>query len=254
MRERKRNTAYNVLILLGVIALLCYITRVWPILLLALIGAIVAAVRLVYRYAEPDYTTVIIAAPPSPAQPTERELVRMAFGIIQRRVTEELLIDYPNARWVWENPNAMHAIEENGCMTILLSRAAGYKRAWVYVCGLRFIKLSYEEPAAEPSGTEQPQEKQSHDVNDEAVEAPDDDVTAEPTNYDLLAYSWVEDHMPELIELTGEAIAEMRTTVHIPSSILPERESWDAICRQLTQHDFPGAEIAEDGIMAITPE
>ena len=42
-KSKKRHISYEALTLLGVIMLLCFITRLWPILLLALVGAIIAA-------------------------------------------------------------------------------------------------------------------------------------------------------------------------------------------------------------------
>ena len=45
-QERKANLAYGALITLLALALLCFITRLWPILLLVILGVFVAALRL----------------------------------------------------------------------------------------------------------------------------------------------------------------------------------------------------------------
>lgn len=47
-KSKKRHIAYEALTLLGVVILLCFITRLWPILLLALAGAVIAAVVLLF--------------------------------------------------------------------------------------------------------------------------------------------------------------------------------------------------------------
>ena len=54
-KSKKRHIAYEALTLLGVVILLCFITRLWPILLLALAGAVIAAVvlRLYFRRPPP---------------------------------------------------------------------------------------------------------------------------------------------------------------------------------------------------------
>lgn len=45
-KNRQRHIAYEVLVILGQLALLTYITRLWPILLLVILGIFVAAYRL----------------------------------------------------------------------------------------------------------------------------------------------------------------------------------------------------------------
>ena len=47
-KEWKRRMAYEALILLGLLALLLFITRLWPILLLVILGIFVAALRLLF--------------------------------------------------------------------------------------------------------------------------------------------------------------------------------------------------------------
>ena len=42
----KRHMAYEALVLMGLLALLTFITRLWPILLLIILGIFVAALRL----------------------------------------------------------------------------------------------------------------------------------------------------------------------------------------------------------------
>ena len=45
-KEYKRHMAYEALVLLGLLALLTYITRLWPILLLIILGIFIATLRL----------------------------------------------------------------------------------------------------------------------------------------------------------------------------------------------------------------
>ena len=47
-KEYKRHMAYEALVLLGLLALLTYITRLWPILLLIILGIFFATLRLLF--------------------------------------------------------------------------------------------------------------------------------------------------------------------------------------------------------------
>ena len=48
--------------------------------------------------------------PAARPEPTDQDIRDMAFGSMQRRITELVTADFPNARWVWKTPNAMHNI------------------------------------------------------------------------------------------------------------------------------------------------
>ena len=47
-KDFKRRIAYEVLIILGMLALLLFICRLWPILLLVILGIFVAALRILF--------------------------------------------------------------------------------------------------------------------------------------------------------------------------------------------------------------
>ena len=47
-KEFKRHLAYEALVILGVLALLLFICRLWPILLLVILGIFIAALRLLF--------------------------------------------------------------------------------------------------------------------------------------------------------------------------------------------------------------
>ena len=105
-KEFKRHIAYEVLTILGTLALLLFVCRLWPILLLVILGIFIAAMRLLFlsaRKAE-NIPPLLPAARP---EPTDQDIRDMAFGSMQRRITELVTADFPNARWVWKTPNAM---------------------------------------------------------------------------------------------------------------------------------------------------
>lgn len=102
-KEFKRHIAYEVLTILGTLALLLFVCRLWPILLLVILGIFIAAMRLLFlstRKVE-NIPPLLPAARP---EPTDQDIRDMAFGSMQRRITELVTADFPNARWVWKTP------------------------------------------------------------------------------------------------------------------------------------------------------
>lgn len=111
-KDRKRQIAYEVLMILGSLALLTFICRLWPILLLIILGIFVAAIRLLFlsgNRVDPVEPQPLLPAPIS--APTESDLRKLAHSLITNRVTTLVLNEYPNARWIWEAPNAFELIE-----------------------------------------------------------------------------------------------------------------------------------------------
>jgi len=47
-KETKRRIAYEVLLFLGLMALLCFLTRIWVILFLIILGIFIVALRLLF--------------------------------------------------------------------------------------------------------------------------------------------------------------------------------------------------------------
>lgn len=134
-KDRKRQIAYEALMILGLLALLTFICRLWPILLLIILGIFVAAIRLLFlsgNRVDPVEPQPLLPAP-IPA-PTESDLRKLAQSLITSRITTLVLNEYPNARWIWEAPNAFELIELGEEVYILLNRAGGYRKAKVIIC------------------------------------------------------------------------------------------------------------------------
>ena len=92
----KRHMAYEALVILGLLALLTYITRLWPILLLIILGIFIATLRLLFlscKKVEPVKPT--LALPPPSQPPVESDMQSMAYAIIQRRITQILRDRFP---------------------------------------------------------------------------------------------------------------------------------------------------------------
>lgn len=156
-KDRKRQIAYEVLMILGSLALLTFICRLWPILLLIILGIFVAAIRLLFlsgNRVDPVEPQPLLPAPIS--APTESDLRKLAHSLITNRVTTLVLNEYPNARWIWEAPNAFELIELGEEVYILLNRAGGYRKAKVIIQNLQVIGLQYVIEIQEPSTIVQP--------------------------------------------------------------------------------------------------
>lgn len=238
-RDRKRNIAYDALVLLGMLALLTFICRLWPILLLIILGIFVAAIRLLFLSSKRVEVIEPLPLLPAPApEPTEKDLKALAYSLILKRVTAIVLAEYPDARWVWEAPNAPRLIELGEDVYILLNKAGGYRRAKVVIQNLQVIGLQYQE--AQVSKNEP-----SDDADHEDMEVPADPPK---DNYELIAFEWAESHIFELNTRCNDAIGHGLTEILLTADELPVRESWPDICRELTRAELDDVECVPEGI------
>ena len=221
-KDRKRQIAYEVLMILGSLALLTFICRLWPIRLLFLSG----------NRVDPVEPQPLLPAP-IPA-PTESDLRKLAHSLITNRVTMLVLNEYPNARWIWEAPNAFELIELGEEAYILLNRAGGYRKAKVIIQNLQVIGLQYQEIPKKP------------DESEERTEAP---ATEQPKeNYELIAFEWAESHIFELNARCNDAIGQGLTEIILTVDDLPARESWENVCLELQRAGLEDAVCIAEGI------
>lgn len=112
-KEKQRHYAYEALHILLLLALLLFITRLWPILLLVILGIFIAALRLLFlssQKVEPAPPVLALPEPQEPQVHTEQDLESIAYQMIQRRISQILEAKYPDVRWIWENPRAKEEI------------------------------------------------------------------------------------------------------------------------------------------------
>ena len=252
MRKRtKDRIAFEVLMILGALALFCLITRLWPLLFLVIPGIIIAALKTLSISAKKGMAAPPpIAMPPEPQrQETELDLARIAFGILQRRITEQVTSRYPGARWVWEMPNAMERFAEELPLAVLLNRAGGFRRATVQIHSLRFCGIAYE--TAEPGRPEEPPPEFDIDGDTGREYASD---TGDDIDYALVAFQWADANLLTLNNRCNDAIAGGHPSMLIPACDLPHPDSWPDICDELTRNGFAGADIQADGIAVAIPK
>ena len=234
-KDLKRRMAYEGLVILGTLALLLFICRLWPFLLLVILGIFVAAIRLVFLSTKKVENVELMPPPALPQEPTGKDVQELAYSSIQRRITELVLTDHPSARWVWETSNAKRAIMSGDEVFILLNRAGGYRKALVIIQNLQVCGLAYQE---QPNDDVAPK----MDQDEEGIEEPI------PQNYEYLAFEWVDAHAVDLNERCNECIAQGVSTLFLKAEELPLQESWPDICRELERGGMETCTCLPDGI------
>ena len=252
-QEVKGRIAYEALVFLGAIALLTLITRLWPILFLVIVVMLVCVLRLMFIRVKT--VKAIAPATPTPESPpveTEISIITKAFGLLQRRISEQLEAQYPGARWVWSATNTIEHFKMGEPMIILLNRAGGYQKAQVVVHNLLFKGLDYltvKTPVASvapvtPPKTETPEILDGDDGAEVEEPLPDE----APVNYGRLAFEWVDANMADINARYNESIAQSQSEMLIPSEELPHPDSWPDVCAELKRNGFTAADFCEDGI------
>lgn len=236
-KDQKRHMAYEALVLLGMLALLTFICRLWPILLLIILGIFAAVIRLLFLSSRKIEVIVPLPLLPEPVkETTEKDVQVLAYSVILRRVTELVLTEYPEARWVWEAPNAEKLIQESQEVFILLNRAGGYRRAKVVIRNLQVVGIEYN-PQVEENAVLEPEDN-----------APEPEEEPEVQNYELLAFEWADAHIFELNARCNEAIGENLSELILLAEELPVRESWADICRELIRAGLTDVQCVSEGI------
>lgn len=252
-KEWQRRMAYEALVILGMLALLLYVCRLWPILLLVILGIFAAALRLVFlsspkvRPIRPEQSASVS---PEPQQAvTNRETVDMedaqSFGELQTQITRWVRQEYPEARWVWKYPDAKARFQRGEDMAILLNRAGGYREAVIHLQGKRLFEIQYLCAPAEKPQLEEPASPQKEQPTlEEAVSQPE---TSQPEDCSLTAFEWVESHLEELNTLCNECIAQKQDFLLLTGGDLPEPAAWPALCQELLRNGL-SCHMEEEGV------
>lgn len=241
--EKKNQTARGGLAVLMALSLLVLFLRLWPLLVPLMLGLFVyglwTLIRTVNQTAPAQHQTVDVPTA-KPVQVSEQELITLAFGLLQRRITEQVTAVHPQANWVWAGPGARERFATGGPLIILLNGAGGYQRASVLVNDLKFYKLCYLPTNGVPISTEDLPKHQETSAQPEEM--------PEEVNYGLLAFEWTEANIQHIYEQNDEAITNNQTEFHIPEEELPHGDSWPSICAELMRNGFLDAQPVANGI------
>ena len=244
--KEKRKKRRDVLTIIGMMIMTNFILRMWPILLLMMIGVFFYALWMLFHM---ENQPVQVEPPPLLALPepaSEESMLNMAFAVLQRKITEQVLVQYPEARWVWGVPDARERFAHGGALNIMLNRAGGYRKAEVLVNNLQFCGLHY--PSAEQRQQPEPAPDQGPDQAPDAEPKEDPEQEPDEVDYGLLAFEWVEANLQALNAQCNEVIGCGDDSFRIPASKLPHGDSWPLICQELLRNGFTAAEPLADGI------
>lgn len=255
-KEWQRHMAYEALVILGMLALLLFVCRLWPILLLVILGIFAAALRLVFL-SSPKVQPIRLEQPtsvaPAPQQAvTNREAENtedaQSFGDLQTQVTRWVRQEYPEARWVWKYPDAKARFQRGEDVAILLNRAGGYREASILLRGQRLFEIQYLCAPVENPRLQQPEEsappQEGQPPMEEAASQPE---PSQPEDYSLAAFEWVESHLEELNTLCNECIAQKQDFLLLTGGDLPEPAAWPALCQELLRNGL-SCHMEEEGV------
>ena len=231
--ECRRRIAYEVLVILGILAPFLYVFRIWPVLLIVGLGIFASALWLLLLSHREVKAKQSEESPETEKQKQETfDPETLKFFAVQKEITERITEMYPEARWVWKSPQSKRNIVNGEEVSVLLNHAGGYREVKVKRNEQGNIQLSYvqaPELPPEPGKVEPPAEKL-------------------PPNYEYLAFEWVEAHVVELNEQCNESIAQRQEGLLLSAQDLPEPESWPALCQELSRNGLENCECTDEGI------
>ena len=236
--DKKKHLLNDIVVVIMLLAALLTIVRLWPLLLLLLIGLIAYALWVLFHVARQPVKTEPVPLLMLPAPVTEQSILAAAFGLLQRKITEQVAMRYPDARWVWGASNTFDQFAAGQPLTILLNSAGGYQKATVWVKDLQFAGLVYTSVSGSRAG-------HSGDQTAEPEEPP---AEQKEVDYGLLSFEWVEANMQRLNALNNEAVAAGQDGFRISAEELPHGDSWPTLCAELVRNGFAAAEPMADGI------
>lgn len=235
MRNRisKKELAHGAFVFLGWILLLSLVSRVWIIFFISLAITLFLIIKSKLKKKEDNSTSISVIESP------ETRCEDDWFAVILKQINEQVKNAYPEAKWVWKNPNARKSIEAGEEVTICLNKAAGYKYAKVMIQDLTVQGLDFT------VNVEQNVNEESESQEGDVVQIP---RGKDNVNYDLLAYEWVQDNILLLNERINELIGQGETEFIIQSEELPIKESWRNICSELMREGIKDVECVPEGI------
>ena len=163
-KNYKQHVSYELLVVLGMSVILLFVCRLWPLLILALLGMLGAAAWLILANRNAEEPEKPCALLPSHEQ-------NEALGRIQAQISGMVRAEHPNARWIWKTPNAKALVCSGEDVSILLNRAGGYREAVVHMSDGEVKSIEYLLPPEPQKGetTDEPEPEDGEAINYELV-------------------------------------------------------------------------------------
>lgn len=228
MNGKGQKIAFEILILFLVLGLMMLICRLWPAVILLLIGIVASVIALFIFSIKPKSQNDV-----REENDVEEQETPIGYALILNQITELVSNEFPGAKWVWAHPYARQRLEAGETAFILLNGAGGYSRAKVIVADnkVQRLEISAPKPVEEPEEHSEPERKDTP-----------------PENYDLLAFEWVEANIMSLNDRCNEAMGQGKTELILTSEELPTQASWVCICRELGRNEYCDVECVPTGI------
>lgn len=238
----KRTMAFEMLVLLSILAAVTFVFRIWILLIPILVAIVFNVVLLLYLSVT---KTEAIERKPATIKKRktliEKDVYNLAYTVIQKRVKEFVKEAYPNASWIWEQADVKKRIASSQDIHIILNKAGGFKRAKVIIENLQAVGLEFLAATIKPLKTERQEDSAAKEKGEvDLVE-----------NFELLAYEWVNVHILDLNERCNETIGRGETELILTAEELPDRKSWTDICRELKHSEIHNLQIVQEGIKII---
>jgi hypothetical protein len=267
--NEKRRVIPIILIIIAIVAMLPVIISLFfsflPVILLVLFGFLIF---LLIRFIRKSKKTTEVILPqedqpqPNPFQQSDNEftIIQKAFGLLQRRITEQVTLEYPGARWVWSAPNAIERFKNNELLIVCFNGAGGFNKAQVITHNMLFKGMKYVTletlTIASPISKNEPVENELTDDDTDDVDEIDESIDSDdvsipdntPVNYGLIAFDWVYANMEDINAKYNEAIAQNQAEMLIPADTLPHPDSWKDVCEELKRNGFSVADFCDGGI------
>lgn len=230
--EKKLTKLCKVKIALDIIAVASLFFRLWTLFLIAL--ALLVCAKICAR---------IFRAKSDKQADAESQIMEIAAVGGAKSLGEQVSMfvkaDYPDAKWVWAQVDTTKRIANGENVFIILNGAGGYRRAKVGIAENNVVALEYQTaPIGKPMPDQMLEENTAENIP----------IAEQSTNYDLMAYEWVETHINELNERLNEVVGEGISDYLLSAKELPVSESWASICNELKRVGVIDAECVEEGI------
>lgn len=218
----------KLLLVFGIIAVLALLFRVWVLFFVCATLFVAARILLsVLRKRKPEDKPKAIP----PVYYAEQE------NSVEEQITDRIKVEFPNAKWVWAQPDTQKRIEEGEDVFIILNGAGGYRRA----------KIGISDGAVENITIILPKVSNTA-VSTNKTDAAESTDTPTCENYGLVAFEWVDKNILKLNERINEAIGQGETEYMIHSDELPTPNSYECVCEELKRAGLTEVECVEDGI------
>ncbi len=240
-RPTKNDLVSEIIIFLGLIIVVALIFRFWIVVFPALIAFIV--LKLIKHFRKKEEPVKPVEEAKETVQP-ELSFQEMWYTDVLNSITQMVQDEYPNAKWVWEHPNARKSIENGNPVRIILNNAGGYRKAKVIIQGFIVKELDFTIEKKQEKNETSEEVEELMNVSTGAVV----NKNTEKKNFELLAYDWVQANIMMLNERCNEAIGQGLKEILLTAEELPVKDSWGNICIELAREEIKNVECVPEGI------